>query len=280
MRDRLISLCLSFIIASCAALPSPEQRRESALHLATQAGWQAETLQAGAFSLLALAPAHIQPHGLLTLYIEGDGFAWLDSATPSADPTPLDPVGLRLALRHPEGNAAYLARSCQFVGAGSARCRESYWTDARFAPEVVAAMNQAVDVLRQRFGAQHLQLIGYSGGGAIAELVAARRNDVVRIVTVAGNLDLRAWTSLHGLRPLTASLDPADQVGRVQQISQWHFAGEQDRIIPPALTRSYAERFPPQQRPVVRIVPGYDHHCCWAESWPQRMAELPALPGQ
>jgi hypothetical protein len=44
----------------------------------------------------------------------------------------------------------------------------------------------------------------------VASLVAARRHDVVRLVTVAGNLDHLAWTTLHGVSPLTGSLNPAD----------------------------------------------------------------------
>jgi hypothetical protein len=50
---------------------------------------------------------------MLTVYIEGDGFAWLSRSQASYDPSPLNPVGLELALRHPLGESAYLARTCQ-----------------------------------------------------------------------------------------------------------------------------------------------------------------------
>jgi len=39
--------------------------------------------------------------------------AWLAVPRPSQDPTPVDPLALRLALVQPTGNAAYLARPCQ-----------------------------------------------------------------------------------------------------------------------------------------------------------------------
>jgi hypothetical protein len=45
-------------------------------------------------------------------YQSGDGLAWLSSDVPSSDPTPLDPLALRLALAKPARNAAYLARPC------------------------------------------------------------------------------------------------------------------------------------------------------------------------
>jgi hypothetical protein len=46
----------------------------------------------------------------------------------------------------------------------------------------------------------------------VAALVAARRTDVDRLVTVAGNLDPTAWAVYQHIQPLTGSLNPADEV--------------------------------------------------------------------
>ena len=135
--------------------------------------------------------------------IEGDGLAWLSRSQVSADPTPMQPVALELAMRQPGGAAAYLARPCQYVQGPDARnCATAWWTDRRFAPEVVTASSLAIDQLKLRFSAQRLVLVGYSGGGAIAALVAAQRHDVALLVTVAGNLDTQAWTALNRITPL------------------------------------------------------------------------------
>lgn len=102
----------------------------------------------------------------MTVYIEDDGLAWISASTPSQDPTALNPMGLTLALRDPSDPVVYLARACQFVAGHDKRgCQQKYWTNQRFAPEVITASLNAIEQLKQRYGAVRLVLIGYSGGG-------------------------------------------------------------------------------------------------------------------
>jgi dienelactone hydrolase len=260
-------LCVALV--ACASVPSPDERKDLADALAARRGWQARTIRAGGFALAAYLSETPRRSASLTIYIEGDGLAWLARSQPSSDPTPGDPVGLRLALAHPHGQAAYLARPCQYVVAEATACDSRYWMQARFAPDVIHAMNQAIDALAQRIGASELTLVGYSGGGAVAALVAARRSDVVRLLTVAGNLDHAAWTKHHAVSPLFDSLNPVDEVAALKSIPQWHAVGSEDTNTTPALLRAYADHFPPSQRPAIHIEPGFDHHCCWAERWPE-----------
>lgn len=260
-------LLLACILAACAPISPLAERRAHADALAAELDWRAEVIAAGEFDLLAYAPQHIRQDPRLTVYIEGDGFAWVSRSMPSADPTPREPLALRLALKQPAGNAVYLGRPCQYVDAERTACPERYWQEARFAPEVVAASSKAIDVLKERFAATRLTLVGYSGGAAVAALLAARRNDVERLVTVAGNLDHRAWTSHHRVAPLTASLNPADETAKLQHVRQWHFLGSDDRVIPASLVMAFAERFPPAQRPTVTVIPGFTHQCCWEQEW-------------
>ena len=56
--------------------------------------------------------------------------------------------------------------------------------------KVVRVSKQAIDTLKQQFQSEEIVLVGYSGGGAIAALVAARRADVADLISVAGNLDI------------------------------------------------------------------------------------------
>jgi len=270
----LAALCVAALLSACSVMPTPAERRSLADTLANGKGWEASIVVAGDFHLLAYAPARVRPSDTLTVYIEGDGFAWASPLRPSDDPTPRNPVALRLALAHPETNAAYLARPCQYVGADQVACPRRYWTDARFAPEVVDAASLALDVLKARSGAQQLVLVGYSGGGAIAALVAARRPDVERLITVAGNLDHLAWTRHHGLQPLAGSMNPADQADQLRNIPQWHLVGEKDKVIPPALAQGFAERFPSGHQPRVIVEANFDHQCCWAENWQRLFSEV------
>ncbi|MET0962642.1 MAG: alpha/beta hydrolase [Noviherbaspirillum sp.] len=264
---RVMAALSAILLSACAGL-SPETRLRHADELAAASGWQRTLLDAEPFRLAAYLPAELRG-AVLTIYIEGDGLAWISRSQASLDPTPLRPIALELALRHPNGAAAYLARPCQYVSGADARnCAPAYWTDARFAPEVVAAAGKAVDQLKARAGAGRLVLVGYSGGGAVAALVAAGRRDVDMLVTVAGNLDHRAWTAHHGVPPLTGSLNPADAWQALVGLPQRHLLGSEDRTINRASIASYIARFAPAQQPQLRIIDGYDHQCCWARDWP------------
>lgn len=253
-------------LGGCATA-SPEARRQSALALAAPSGWQASSLAAGDFRLLALHPAPQQTPEL-AVFIEGDGLAWLDPRTPSADPTPVEPIALRLALAERHRPSAYLARPCQFdAPLASGNCRVAHWTQARFSPEIIAAMDQGLSQLKAMFGAQRLVLVGYSGGGAVAALLAARRKDVSLLVTVAAVLDHEAWTRAQGLSPLQGSLNPADEWAALRGLRQIHFVGQQDRVAGRAAVQPFVDRFAAPGKPVIVEVPGFSHSCCWAERW-------------
>ena len=271
---RYFLLCLiGFLLVGCAVFSSVENRHLAAERVAATAGWQRMELNAGHFVLAAFAPPTLADSQTLTIYIEGDGLAWLNARTPSFDPTPQHPLALQLALSDEAHTAVYLARPCQYVTAQARRhCDTRYWTSHRFAPEVIEASDQAISQLKQRYGATSLVLVGYSGGGAVAALVASRRHDVTQLITVAGNLETAAWATQQHLSPLSGSLNPADAWQTLLNVPQLHFVGERDRVIDPALAIAFQQRFPARQQPKVVIVPGFDHHCCWVEAWPGWMA--------
>ncbi|MES2741248.1 MAG: alpha/beta fold hydrolase [Pseudomonadota bacterium] len=262
----LALLAMLATLAACAGVPATAERRLHADTLAAQRRWQPDVIAAGGFALLAYLPPRPPAEATLTVYIEGDGLAWLSGDMPSPDPTPLAPVALAMALAQPRGAAAYLSRPCQYLPT-QAPCQRALWTNRRLAPEVVTAMDAAMSTLKARFGASRLVLVGYSGGGAIAALVAARRDDVARLVTVAGNLDTDAWTRWHRVTPLDGSLNPASAWAALATTPQLHWIGELDQVVPAAIAQAYAARFPAAARPALRLVPGYGHTCCWARDW-------------
>ena len=266
-------LAIATVLGACASTPTPEIRRTLATALASKQHWQSLALQTEVFRVQAYVSPTINSE-VLTVYLEGDGFAWLNSHQPSPDPTPLDPLALRLALAQPDGNAAYLGRPCQYLDTQQAPCATRYWGEARFAENVVRSLDQAVGQLKFRAGAQRVVLIGYSGGGALAMLLAARRSDVQRVVTVAGNLDHTAWTRHHRVTPLHGSLNPVTLRSGLADVEQLHLVGEQDRIIPPLLIEAFVAGYPAGNRAQVRVLPGYDHRCCWAQNWGQLWQQI------
>jgi pimeloyl-ACP methyl ester carboxylesterase len=114
-------------------------------------------------------------------------------------------------------------------------------------------------------------LIGYSGGGAIAVLVAARRSDVVALRTIAGNLDHVAFTRYHKVTPMSASLNAADVIDQVRRIPQVHYAGAEDTVVPPSLIENFVARVGESARVVV--VRNATHAKGWKEFWGTEIAK-------
>lgn len=238
-------------------------------HLLKQHDWVNGNLHTKPFEIAAFWPRLQSVSDHLVVYIEGDGFAWRSRSTPSADPTPINPLALRLALVRPADGVAYLGRPCQYVGANRHGCSQRYWTHARFSPEVIEAMDSALNQLKDMFDARRLTLVGYSGGGAVAALLAVRRSDVIRLVTVAANLDHEAWTEYHRLSPLRESLNPIDDAIQLREISQVHFVGSADIVVPPKIVHTFKKRLGHSPRVDVQTLSGFDHECCWVEAWPR-----------
>jgi pimeloyl-ACP methyl ester carboxylesterase len=95
--------------------------------------------------------------------------------------------------------------------------------------------------------------------------MAPHLEGVVRVITIAANLDTDAWTEHHGYSPLSGSLNPARQPPLDESIRQLHLIGDQDARVPLASLTAYLARNP---KATLRILPGFDHHCCWEEHWP------------
>lgn len=209
-----------------------------------------------------------RPGGPATVYIEGDGLAFL-GYSPSLDPTPSDPVALALASADPGANVIYLARPCQYSKMIAPEpCPMAYWTGKRFAPEVITAMNEVLDGLRQRHGIPGFDLVGYSGGAAIAVLLAARRRDVASLRTVAGNLDNAALIRLHKVDPMPESLNAADAAASIATLPQHHFIGAKDEIAPLAIYQSYRQRAGGSTCIRHSQIAGAGHQGGWAALWP------------
>ena len=259
-----LSACLSTKV-----MRSPAARAAYATDLATKKGWKPLFIHTSKFTLQAYGSPKTAHANLLTIYIEGDGLAWLSAEKLSTNPTPMNPIGLKMALRDPSKTpVAYIARPCQYVTDHTARhCCPAYWSHLRFAPEVIQSMNQAVSYLKHYYHAQQLVLFGYSGGGTVATLLAAQRTDVKQLITVAAVLDIDEWVKRKHLSQLDGSLNPADAWRGLLAIPQTHWVGGKDTVVPKEVAFAFAQRFPSTQQPSIRVIPSFDHSAGWTRAF-------------
>jgi len=213
------------------------------------------------------------PDHAVRIYIEGDGLAWITRTQPSTDPTPRHAIGLALALADPSPNVVYLARPCQYSLAQSPRCEATYWTDRRFSEEVIQAMNNAMDIILHDASGQKAELIGYSGGGTMAVLLAARRNDVANLRTIAGNLDHATVNRMHGVADMPDSLNPIEVVSYITELPQTHFIGMKDQVISPSIARSFV-RHVGRCAELVEL-PDATHEEGWISAWLHLLEDVP-----
>jgi len=205
------------------------------------------------------------------VFVEGDGNAWLRDGRAAEDPTPIDPLALRL-MTETSGPAIYVGRPCAFGTLTSdPQCTASVWTVDRYSPRVVESLLAAV---RARLPADARPvLVGYSGGGVLALQLAQRLRRSVGVVTVAANLDVAAWASHHGYtEQLTARAAPLELPRR--DLLQLHLFGGRDTNAPYELAADLLAQDPNAH---VRVFEQADHDCCWVQLWPEIMQEFQQL---
>jgi len=222
-------------------------------------------------------PAIDQAQGPLTIYLEGDGQPW-QGGQPAEDPTGRHLLALALMVQD-QAPAIYLTRPCYHLVAMPPACTPELWTSARYGAAVIAAVREAVIDAQRQFGSgRGLRLVGYSGGGVLALLVAAElEHDHVQVVTVSANLDTQAWTEHHGVLPLSRSRNPVTDLPDALPFMAVHLVGGADRTVPPATLSAFERRYPQHD---YREFPDFDHRCCWVEHWQLILATIALPAGQ
>lgn len=226
-----------FLLISCAH----QSTTHTALSQAKNQKFTHHSHQADDFTIFALSK-NIGTQNNIYVFVEGDGLAWLDKRTPSNDPTPIRPIALNMAIqkliKEPNAGVIYLGRPCQY-DIHANKCDPKYWTHARFSKKIVQEMNLFLDVLLKSSSSKKISLIGFSGGGVIAGLIAAQRNDVVFWQTYASPLDIQKWTQYHKISPLRESDNLYSYIDKIKKLPQEHCLSNKDKIVPPVINQAF-----------------------------------------
>ncbi|MBI2307118.1 MAG: hypothetical protein HYU78_07415 [Rhodocyclales bacterium] len=258
------AVCAGLLLGGCAGLgPKSGATLAEIESWATGHGYRAETVESKPFRLFTLLRQR-RADPVLVIYVEGDG-----SGRPSPykpfEPTPRTPQALRMAHQDDSPMVAYLARPCQYLAdAAHPGCDSQHWVARRYSAAVLESMNTAVDDLKRRSGARTISLVGYAGGGAIATLLATRRQDVGELITVAAPLALAEWVDLNMVGPLDPADDPIERPSLPAALPATHFVGGEDDVVPPLFTARFVSRRGGQ----LIYITDFGHDCCWAEEWP------------
>jgi hypothetical protein len=251
---RIALLLCAALLVGCA---SPTQRSDRE---AQRAGLTRSIVQGTSFRHLIYKRVDA-PVTTLTVYLEGDGLPWEGGRIPARDPTSRDPLALHLMLQSSEA-AMYAGRPCYYE-LHDEGCSTQSWTFARYSGATVDSMAKMIESQSRALNASNVRLIGYSGGGVLAVLIAERLHNVSAVITIGANLDVEAWAAQHGYLPLDESLNPARSMLN-HPWKELHLQGVLDTTVPIATTRAYFERYPQAKQ---LSFEQYDHVCCWVRDW-------------
>jgi hypothetical protein len=234
MFKKIFPILLSIILIGC--IPSAQEAKTKANSIAAVHGMAERTIPTKYFQLQTYLKYNSDT-APLRVYIEGDGRAFTSHGGVSSDPTPRDGLVMKLISRDQHPNILYLARPCQYTiteKEGDPICyseawdeqqiaktatpdmskkfidrlmkikQRYYWSDGRFHEHVIISMDEAIAQVVTKYKISEIELVGYSGGGAIVMLVTprllGRGVKVKSIRTIAGNLDHEAITRNYGKR--------------------------------------------------------------------------------
>lgn len=267
---RLEHLRTAATVLACLLLVGCASNAQRIDALARAAQLQRYVIESDQLPSIVYLRASQNRHRRVVIFIEGDGIPWRAGIAPNSDPTTREPLALELMARTP-GSAAYIARPC-YQRAVTRHCTPDLWTGARYSERIVHAMVFAVNDVVSRTQAEDIVIVGYSGGGVLASLIAEQLDGVSAVITVGANLDIDAWTKHHRYLPLSQSMNPALSIHPHSWL-EIHMEGALDKVVPSATRNAYFERYPNARRWVLEK---HGHQCCWVEEWKELWEKIEA----
>lgn len=261
----LSSFIFLLFFSACSSVPTPQQREQTLNSLIQNTEYKKHIFHNKNFDIFGVTALDSCQNKIIHVYIEGDGLAWINRNTLSSNPTPINPLSLKLMLKDKSKCKIYLARPCQY--SNSNRCEKKYWSSARFNSSIIDSYLELLDNIKKEYKNNSFEIIGYSGGGAIAAIVSAKRDDVSSLITVAGNLDIQKWVDIHHISPLYDSLNPKRYASDLENIPQYHYIGKNDRIIPYAVFESFKNNFKNQENIHYKLFDNFTHSKGWVQNW-------------
>lgn len=239
MRKLLFSILVLSLSACATKLPNAPQ------------GYSYKQIKTPDFAISVYENDTIRKNKLLRFYIEGSG-------TPNPDKT----IALTMAQKDNFQNSIVLMRPCQFDEENKLCTTKEIWTTHQFSPEILEEYKMVIDYYAKKHKASKIEFIAYDSGATVALLLASRLNNVSRVITIGGILDIDEYAQNNNLPAFQNAQNPAQNYLLMEKIPQVHYVGDQDEITTKAMAEKFVKKLPHPVHAVVKVVPDTDH-----ENW-------------
>ena len=251
---------LLILLTSCSQ--SSTNKRKALINDLNLNKFNKNTYSVNFFNIFSLEK--ITNNKRLVIYIEGDGFSWVDRFTISSDPTPTDPVAFKLALMDKNENVIYLARPCQYEWSDT--CNKEIWTISQYSSVVLKSYNEIISHLSKTY--KEIHLVGYSGGAGIAMYLGSTNNSSIKSIrTIAGNINHNELSKILEISRLRKSINFYTIEKKITEIPQIHYYGLEDKTVPNLLQTSYKKRNSNNNCVKIKAVGNASHGKGWLNYW-------------
>ncbi len=261
----IIPLVFLLVLSSCSSTIIPISERRAVVDaLAESVNFEKRLVDGGDFVLTTYQRISDSKMPYV-FYLEGDGTI-VSGDIITDNPTPRENMLIKLASIDDRPNVIYIARPCQYTELErNEQCNHSkYWTSHRMSEEVISSINKVINTISN---GSKFSLVGFSGGGGVAVLIAQRNKNVADIITIAGNLDHIAFTTnLHLTSKIFGSLNPIDYAKSVNHIPQLHLSGSEDRRVPSFIAEKFVKAS--NSKCVIhKVIKNNTHMKGWQDVW-------------
>jgi hypothetical protein len=251
-----LAYCLSFFLGVFGISGCSNTSLKSAAEQELELHYH--TIKTDRFTLSGVAKA--QKQNTMRIYLGGDGKPWRKNE-PNTNPSGHNKLAFQLFKIDPKATL-YLSRPCYDIEPMPSDCKPKLWTSDRYSNRVIMALTEAIMKVASN---SNIELVGYSGGGTLAVLLAQQLPQVTKVLTLSANLDQAAWTDLHNTPALSGSENPAVNGERITG-KELHLFGHNDLEVPAAINQRYFDNNPAAN---IGVIDNFDHRCCWLEQWPE-----------
>ncbi len=232
---KILASFLLIVLAGCSSMPR------------TPDGFIERDVQTEHFSVPVWESTELRNGKTIRFYIEGNG-----------NPTPADPMALKLAAKDPYINVVVLSRPCQY--SQNKLCENTdIWTRQQYSPEILREMEEIVVYYIQKYKAPDVEFVAYDGGAPIAFNLALQLGRVNKVVTVAGILDMDSYAIQNGLPAYVNAKNPMKSISQLSQIPQIHYVGGKDKETTPAMAERFVSKLQNPKMALVRVAPDMGH---------------------